>query len=252
MTKVLLSVLALAVVVAFVSLGVWQHGKSKEKARLQQADARMKSLAETDDHSQRLPWRLAKQKPTQALPLQTTADVRSWGRVFAVDNQQVDGRVGVVWYQSLRLNEQTDALLELGFEPYQQGRMLSEKNQPDAPLGGMDVLLKPWPGQGMALGDNAAQQTRAGSTLFNQLRADDVSAWLGRAVLADRLLVPSEQWRAAWHPQLRPVTTKIFEDMPPERHLAYAFQWFAMALAVAIIWLIMMIRARKNTHGLSV
>lgn len=252
MTKVLLSLLALLVVCSFVSLGVWQHGKSQEKARLQQADARMQSLTNQNEHQERLSWLAASQQPTQALPIQTTVDVRAWGRIFAVDNQQVDGRVGVVWYQSVRVNGSTDALVELGFQAYQQGRYLPPINAEEAPLGNMDALLKAWPGQGMALGGNSAQQTESGAALFNQLRVQDIEAWLGHGVLSDRLLVPTKQWRAAWYPKLNPVSTKIFEDMPPERHLAYAFQWFAMATAVAIIWLIMMIRSRKKSHGVSV
>jgi len=35
----------------------------------------------------------------------------------------------------------------------------------------------------------------------------------------------------------------------PERHLAYALQWFAFAATLAAIWLVMFLRRRKDAHG---
>lgn len=251
MTKALLSVLAFLVVGAFIALGFWQYGKSEEKAKLQQANERMNALAEASTSNDEMPWQNAKSIPSQALPVSTYVRMKAWGKLFAVDNQQVDGRVGVVWYQDAETEDGTRILVELGFMAYQQGRTLSVPKKAHI-SDAFNVVLKPWPGQGMALGNNTPQQMDQGFSLFNQLRVNDVSTWLQADVLSDRLLVPPQSWQIKQHVALRPVTTKIFEDMPPERHLAYAFQWFAMAAAVAIIWLIMMIRSRKKYHGVSI
>ena len=36
---------------------------------------------------------------------------------------------------------------------------------------------------------------------------------------------------------------------PPERHLAYAFQWVMLALAVFVVWLVVNLRARHTPQG---
>ena len=34
----------------------------------------------------------------------------------------------------------------------------------------------------------------------------------------------------------------------PERHLAYALQWFAFAATLAAIWVVMFFRRRRQNH----
>jgi surfeit locus 1 family protein len=60
---------------------------------------------------------------------------------------------------------------------------------------------------------------------------------LGSVLLLDP--AAAEGYVRAWQPT----------GTGPERHLAYALQWFAFAATLAVIWLVMFLRRRKDTHG---
>ncbi|MEM8984954.1 MAG: SURF1 family cytochrome oxidase biogenesis protein, partial [Pseudomonadota bacterium] len=68
----------------------------------------------------------------------------------------------------------------------------------------------------------------------------DVAAWTGRSLLPWALLLDgdAEDGFAArdWQPT----------GLPPERHLGYAVQWFALALTLVILWFVFSLKKHER------
>lgn len=93
-------------------------------------------------------------------------------------------------------------------------------------------IYAPYPGGGLRIGGDAlpAQTTWPKLTLYLDPAA--ISSDLGKPVLPGILLLDpaaDSGFVRAWTPNV----------MPPERHRAYALQWFALALAALVIFIVL-------------
>lgn len=113
------------------------------------------------------------------------------------------------------------------------------------PADGREVrgMLGELPRPGLRLGKPAAPGPGWPKLLFYP-QAGDVAALYGETLLAPVLhLDPTEP-----DGYVREYTPDV--GLPPERHLGYAFQWVAMALAVFGVWLVVNLRrGRKSAEG---
>jgi cytochrome oxidase assembly protein ShyY1 len=120
----------------------------------------------------------------------------------------------------------------------------ADRKAPDVtvPGGGREVrgVLGELPEPGLRLGKSAPPAPGWPKTLFYP-QAPDVTALYG-----DKLLTPILKLDPA-EPDgyLREYTPDV--GLPPERHLGYAFQWVAMALAVFAVWLVVNLRRGKRS-----
>lgn len=219
-------VLGVVLVGLFTCLGFWQLDRAAGKAaRYAAFEAAKTQPAVTLNRYQPLP---------RYAPV--TINGALHGPLVFLDNQLRDGRPGVHVFALLAPdNGGPEVLVNLGWRPIGARRELPEVELPeDSRVTG---LLADPPPVGIKLGDEAL----AG---FGPLR----TPYLELAVLERRLklkLAPQILLATGDDPefvrQWRPAT------MPPERHHAYAFQWFSLATAVLAILSIGIWRSRRMT-----
>ncbi len=225
---------------AFVRLGVWQLGRMHDKQAMLAAAQQVLSARVT-------------------LPLSAAADrVRAHAYDWAggegrfvdapavlLDNQQRAGRTGVRVYRafqpdaaaaSLRIDP---LLIELGWLPLDGTRHLPEIA---LPAGSMRVqgLLAPPPSAGIARSAAAVPQAN-GTLLAMTLGNGSVAQALQLPALAPRVLRldPALPLGYARDLEMLPNT------LPPQKHLGYAVQWFALALTVLVTALILTLRKSR-------
>lgn len=229
--------LALSVAALCAALGSWQLQRMHAKQALLQASARV--LQER-----------------QARPLALAADaarVRGYdwsageGRFLPLpavllDNQNRAGRPGVRAYRVFQPAQPASPplLVELGWLPLPGDRRLPAVPRPgDTQVSG---LLLPPPSPGLVAPAAAAQPD--GTLLLVALEPQVVARALGLPALAPRVLRldPALPLGYARDLDLLPNT------LPPERHLGYAVQWFALAAAVLAIATLLTVRERRRRY----
>lgn len=224
-------ILAIVAATGFMGLGSWQlqrmHQKQHLLAQLPSASAGTVTLAE------------AMRSPD---PLHWIEDrLRFVPGTVLLDNQLRDGRAGIKVYQAARADSGPAVLVDLGWLPLPADRALP-------PLPGQQGthelrgLWAPAPAAGIALGPALAPATQPQTWLATRIDLPAIAVELGleQVPLAPRVLRldPTLPLGYARDLDLLPNT------LPPARHLGYAVQWFAMALAVLLIAALLHVRRR--------
>ncbi|MGY0613082.1 MULTISPECIES: SURF1 family protein [unclassified Luteimonas] len=213
--------LALLAIAGFCALGQWQLGRQHQK------QAMLDAVAATV--AARAPLALsAAADPARVRGYDWVAGPGHFAEVPAVllDNQQRGGRAGVRAYRVFVPEAGSDPLLvELGWLPLPGDRTLPQVARP---VGGQMLagLLAPPPSHGIGPAGFAAQAD--GTLLAIGLDPAALAAPLHQPGLAPRVLKldPGIELGYARDLDVLPNT------LPPERHLGYAVQWFALAIAV--------------------
>lgn len=221
--------LALVAVAAFSALGTWQLERMRAKR------AMLSDVEQTLSARDPRPLALAGQ--------QARSDRYDWaagtGRFLAapavlLDNQQRNGRAGVLAYRAFAPEDGAVLLVELGWLPLDGARTLPQVPQP---LSRMRIrgLLVPPPSPGLA---TPVVATRDEGLLATALAPDLLASTLDLPALPPRVLKldPALPIGYARDLDILPNT------LPPERHLGYAVQWFALALAVLVTALVLTLR----------
>ena len=212
-------------VIAFVRLGVWQLDRAAQKEQLLAAFAAAPQALPTNFASVR------DMADTQHYPHVRVAGHFLAERGYLLDEQLHAGRLGVHAIAVFAGNGEPHLLLvDRGW--------IAWNHAPDTtpalpPLPGGEVALTgiyaPFPGGGLRVGGNAlpAQTTWPKLTLY--LDPAPIAADLSRPLWPRMLLLdpaPDSGFVREWTPNV----------MPPARHRAYAFQWFALAVAALVIF----------------
>jgi len=222
---------ALLVIAGFSALGHWQLGRQQEKQQLlDRVDATLAA-------KQALPLAAAAD-PERARALDWAAGDGRFADVPAVllDNQQRGGRAGVRVYRAfVPASGGTPLLVELGWLPLPGDRRLPDIPVPSGPqqLAG---LLAPPPSHGLGPAGFAAQDD--GTLLAIGLDPAAAGRALGLPGTAPRVLKLDPALPIGYARDL----DVLPNTLPPERHLGYAVQWFALALAVLAIALVLTFR----------
>ncbi len=99
-----------------------------------------------------------------------------------------------------------------------------------------------FPQAGMVLGDGNSSERNTWPRLAVYPQAAEIANWIDAPVLEWELLLDENQadgFSRDWTPA----------TMRPERHLGYAFQWFAMALTTVILWVIISFPKVRETSN---
>jgi surfeit locus 1 family protein len=218
--------LTLSGVAAFTALGLWQLDRAGQKERL---------LASFRAAPQSAPAEFASGRDTA--DLQHYPHVRIVGRFVAgrsylLDEQVQDGRPGVHAIGVFAgVGEDSLLLVDRGWVAW--GHASGTTPQlPDLPAGEVTLtgIYAPFPGGGLRVGGNALAAQTAWPKLTLYLDQAPLSADLGKPLLPRMLLLdpaPDSGFVRAWTPNV----------MPPERHRAYAVQWFAFVIVTLAIFI---------------
>lgn len=220
----------------FAGLGLWQVERAAERRAEFDAIARAEQAAPVP-------------LPTDAADLEAVAWQPVWveGRLlrerqFLLDNRTHRGRAGFDVLVPLVLEGDRVVLIDRGWVPADSGG-----REPAKPVTGnlpetARVEGRLWlPAGGIALGAAVA----AGPEWPRMMLRFDYDA-LEEAL--DRPLLPAvvrASGDAAWHLERRPVAPPF----GPERHIGYAFQWFALAATVLVVTLLLLIRSRRKARN---
>ncbi|MBW8823544.1 MAG: SURF1 family protein [Xanthomonadales bacterium] len=226
--------LAIVVAALFGSLGVWQLGRAQQKramlAQAQSTIAQRHALALT-----------AASDPARVSDYDWAAGSGRFLSSPAVllDSQVHNGQVGVRAYRAFLPDGATQPLLvDLGWLP-----VLDRHHMPALPppeLREVRGLLMPPPSHGLMA--PVATRLPDGDVLVTATSAKDLPALLGHAVLAPRVLRLDPGMHVGGERDL----DVLPNTMPPERHVAYAVQWFAMAATILILALLLNRRTRRR------
>lgn len=230
-TGIALLLLVLLVEALLLRLGFWQ---------LARADEKQGQLAA-------LHGVLRDKEPLELAKAVNTAEGFAWvnGQVrfqpeplLLLDNQRSGDTVGVNVYQVGVTAEGQSLLVDLGWLPVAGDRVLPDPT----PLSGtfaLRGLLLPPPSMGFSMGPAVTEQAD-GSLLLMRLDRAALTERLGRPLAARVLRVdPALEIGFA-----RDLAVQA-NTLPPEKHRAYALQWFGLAAAWLILWLYV---ARRKKH----
>lgn len=219
-------ILTVLVFSALVKLGFWQSGRAVEK---EQRLLRIEQLKSKKPLSLQQANLLAKTENINDMPV-AIAGTFDEEIVFLLDNQVNKGRLGYRAYQVL-ITEQYAVLVNLGWI---QGSM----NRNELPK------IKSLAGEHYVLGNVRLIEVgiQLQDQIFNnikwplrvqQVELEKFSEIINRELLPFVIYLDEEE-KIGFEKNWQPIV------MPPEKHQAYAFQWFSLAVA----WVILMVWAK--------
>ena len=160
------------------------------------------------------------------------------GHQILFDSQVHDERIGYRVWTPVVLADGHRVLVDRGWVPLgPKGR--AEPPNPSAPDGRVTMtgLWRDLPEPGMRLGAGANCQASGWPRVLNYPTVEQLNCQYTGAVVDGLLLLDQADHRGFvrdWDHQL--------VRMPPVRHFGYALQWFAMAAAVAVIFIVINLR----------
>lgn len=213
-------------VAAFLWLGFWQLRRADEKQRLFDAFA----LAETA-----APVSLAEARrddTPQHYPRVSVSGRYDGKHVYLLDNQTREGRIGVIVWMLFQPDEGGSSLLvDRGFLVQPDPRIkpaIPEMKDDAATLTG---LYAPPPGIGLRLGGDALPGQASWPKSTIRIDRDEIARDSGRTLDTRVLLLdadPASGFERHWTPEV----------MVPDKHRAYALQWFSFAIAALVIFVV--------------
>ena len=225
----LLGLVFLPLCTIFTLLGMWQLDRMHDK----------QALINQFEQATNMPL-------TQAIDQSKVfARIKTYGRFetrwhILLDNKILNGRVGVHVLSLFRTEDEINILVNRGWLPMAADRRsLPEVITPEGTVAIKGILVSATKDE-LRLGQPENLDELNGSKLVTYLNMDMVSAglkedlppWLIQLDQAD----PSGFDGRDWQPAV----------MLPNQHRAYAVQWFALALAFAIMYFTL---AMKKTHN---
>ena len=228
--RVVPSLVTLVLLPVLISLGFWQLNRAEQKfagrdVREQRAALAPKALRATDVDPQAM---VARQVEARG-----RFDLR---HQFLLQNQRYRERPGYQVYTPLRLDQDTGVLVDRGWVAAHFGR---DQPEPDLRGAGDEIsvvaVVDNPPSIGLKLGEPGA-----GSRDWpRQVQYIDF-AWAERQLgyrLLPYVLLPSQLPEQNLVQNHQP--ERIGErGMPPEKHVSYAVQWFALALGLVVIYFV--------------
>jgi surfeit locus 1 family protein len=229
--------LTLAGVALFGRLGLWQYERMREKQATLDAVTAI----------------LAARKPVSLLQATDPArasehDWAAGGGDFAdsepllLDNQMRHGHPGVRVYRQFHPDDasQSVLLIDLGWVPLAGDRALPALQFAEPRHVQVSGLLSPPPSTGVAMGTGIERREHA--WLLTRMDLPAIGRTLGGQSLATRVLRLDAALPIGYERDL----DVLPNTLPPQRHLGYAVQWFALALAALAIFVVLHWRKVDN------
>lgn len=216
-------------VAAFCALGVWQLRRAayKETVLARFHDAASAPLVGLPDaHAKR---------ELDAYPHVKVTGSLEGDHVYLLDNQMRAGRLGVMVFVPFKPADSARMLLvNLGFLARMGPDTTTLPDIPPIPAHAVTLtgIYAPPPLPGLKLGGNPLPRERAWPKLVTFIDLRQIAADLGAAVYPHVLLADPDPHSA----YIRTWTANV---MPPERHRAYALQWFCFAIAAIVMFFVL-------------
>lgn len=223
-----MSILAVLFFSLFVRLGFWQIQRADEKTKMIVAQ-------KTQEKQKPVTW-----TPKEKLPLQYERIVVKGtylSQVFLLDNQHHKHQFGYDVLSPLELSDGSIIIIDRGWVPGELTRRILPNIQ--IPKGRVELQGSAYfPSKNQWVlgpvleekGNKVIILERVDDQLISQLLQKSVSPFIIRLDKQDTNGFVRE-WETV--------------SMPPQRHLAYALQWFAMALVILIIFVALNLK-KKN------
>ncbi len=228
---------ALIAMALFSTAGVWQWRRMQEKQA--SLDASQHILTRRNAHPLSMAANASRARTYDWAAGAGTFDARG---ALLLDNQQSGGRSGVRVYRIFVPEQGRPLLVDLGWLPLGGDRELPRIPRIEGRVELSGLLLPP-PSTGLALGAGISRQ--ADNWLLTRVDTAAIAAGTALSVpLAPRVLRldPALPIGYARDLDILPNT------LPPQRHLGYAVQWFALALAVLVTAVILTFRTFRTSR----
>jgi cytochrome oxidase assembly protein ShyY1 len=226
--------LALLAMAGFARLGFWQYARMHEKqallAEVDQVMREKRAMSLISDHG----------RPT---PTWVEQDGRVEPVTLILDNQQRDGRPGVNVYCVLDVGRVWGGghrLIDFGWLPLPGDRTMPDVACPAGPLHVRGLLLDA-PSTGVAMGD-ALQSLGPHRWLMTRVDSNAIAKATGYDTLWSEVVRLDPELKVGWARNL----DVLPNTLPPERHLGYAVQWWALSAAVLVTALLLTFRKKKK------
>jgi len=229
--------LALLAIALFTRLGFWQL------SRMHQKQAMVDAVQQVLDARHAGPLAAASDEADERGYDWVAGDGRfADAPAVILDNQSLDERPGVRVYRAFLPDAGTPLLVELGWMPLPGDRTMPAVPRPAD--NHVEGLLLPPPSAGLARGTPVAQPD--GNLLVIAMDLPTLRDALGLASLAPRVLKLDPSRELAGAPGYVRDLDIMPNTLPPERHLGYAVQWFALAAAMLVIALVLTFRKQHR------
>jgi len=230
-SSVALGLVLLPLLMLCIWLGLWQLQRMHEKQELIEQFKHAKDMD--------LPQAIA----SGGLFAHVTVSghyVTAWH--LLLDNKILAGRAGVHALTLFQPDHGSPILVNRGWLPLPPDRRsLPEIPTPAGELSISGILSKPYE-SGLRLGEPDRLETLAGPRLITYLDLEalaplvrgELSPWLIQLDNGDSTGFDGRDWKPA--------------VMTPAQHGAYAVQWFSLALAIVLVWFVM-VRKRRQAEA---
>jgi surfeit locus 1 family protein len=221
---IVLSITTVALMYLMVSLGQWQADRAEYKDNLRNKIVARKDLPVIS--MQELP---ATESERLFLPVRIDGHYDTQHH-FLLDNKILNGRVGYDVYSPLKMPGGQAILVNRGFLPQGKTRQdVPSFETPDKPLN-VKGLLDKIPSKTIVLADNV-NQVRSWPVVLQYIDVEEVEEMLGYPVFNMMLWLDKEEN----HGFTRTLPALALDSA---KNAGYAFQWYAMTLALLIIYIV--------------
>jgi surfeit locus 1 family protein len=226
-TSMSLMVLGVSV---FLGLGCWQCHRADEKRM-------MLAQYENERHQPPRVWQVGAVNPTQYQHLKVAG--RYEQRFFLLDNQYHQHEWGYHVLSPFQVNEHTVLLVDRGWvkgEPLREHfpKVISPKD--NQMISGEVYYAR----NNRWVNEVEPQKIDSGGWVIAQFEPQKIEKILHQHVEPFMIRLSNKEphgWARNWQ----------IVAMPPERHHAYAFQWFSLAAMVVVVFLVTSLK-RDNEH----
>lgn len=215
----LMIVLAMIFISLFIRLGFWQIERSEEKVQMIAAE---EALAKQEP----IVWDMSQSVPEQYQRIIVRGTYLP--KFFLLDNQHHQHQFGYDVLSPLQLTDGTVVMVDRGWVPGESTRRsFPEIHTPQGLLKIQGSAYYPAKNQWI-LGPGT-EEKEGGITILELINAKLLSQLLQKEVYPFIIRLDKQDAYGF-------VREWAIVSMPPQRHLAYALQWFAMALVILIIF----------------
>lgn len=228
----LMILLTLVVVGGFTHLGFWQMQRAQQKQQMIEADLLFANKESSE-------WRSESKLPLQYQRLHVVGNYLQ--SIFLLDNQHQEHQFGFDVLSPLLLENGFVVLIDRGWVAGDNAR----KNFPvvSTPTERLTVYGSVYyPDQKQWVLGPAVEKQSTHLTIIEKLDVKIVSQILQKKVYPFIIRLDKGDEHGF-------VRQWAIVSMPPERHLAYAWQWFSMAIAVLIIFLALNLKKNEKTNN---
>lgn len=233
-----MTLLALVVMAAMVSLGFWQLDRARQKEALFE---RFEQALDVSPEPLRSGMEIRRLADRADGPVYEPVRIRGRydaRRQFVLENRPREGQNGYEILTPLRLADGTMVIVNRGWVARGRTREILPDIELDRTQVEVRGLLGRFPRPGLRLGEPVVAQ-QGWPRRVNYPRADDLAAELDEPVAPLMLLLAPDEpegYRRDWRPSVPGAV----------RHYGYAVQWFGMTLALLVICIVINRRQQRE------